>query len=264
MTLADGPVPAVQNGAAPRPWASPGRVAYADAVRRLVEASMTSMADDVELRRVAELLAGVASELEVAGSGDVRGTGDRQGAGGAGGADPGGTGPMPRFDADAGITDGEAMTRAMPFDVVVGACNPLAPPLSVWFERPLARASVTFGPAHEGAPGCVHGAMIASAFDVVLTAANVVAGAAGPTVDLTIRYRRPTLIGVEALFEARAVEVDPRRITSTGTLTQDGVVRVEATGTFAVFDRYRILAHHRGSSRPSVSETGPSVPGIGR
>ncbi|MDA8367775.1 MAG: PaaI family thioesterase [Actinomycetota bacterium] len=261
MTLAHDPVPAAQEGAAPRPWASPGRVAYADAVRRLVEASVTSMADDVELRRVAELLAGVASDLEIAGPGDVRCTGDRQGAGGA---DPGGTGPVPRFDADAGITDGEAMTRAMPFDVVVGVCNPLAPPLSVWFEPPLARAAVTFGPAHEGAPGCVHGAMIASAFDVVLTAANVVAGAAGPTVDLTIRYRRPTLVGVEALFEARAVEVDQRRITSTGTLTQDGVVRVEATGTFAVFDRDRILAHHRGSSRSSPPGTGPSLPGIGR
>ena len=255
MTVADDPVPAEQSDAAPRPWASPGRVAFADAVRRLVEASVTSTADDTELRRVAELLAGVASELVVAGPGDVRG---------AGGADPGGTGSMPRFDADAGITDGEAMTRAMPFDVVVGACNPLAPPLSVWFEPPLARAAVTFGPAHEGAPGCVHGAMIASAFDVVLTAANVVAGAAGPTVDLTIRYRRPTLVGVEALFEARAVEVDPRRITSTGTLTQDGLVRVEATGTFAIFDRDRILAHHRGSSRPSPPGIGPSAPGIGR
>ena len=255
MTLAHDPAPAGQAAPAPRPWASPGRVAYADAVRRLIEASVTSMVDDVELRRVAELLAEVASELEVAGPSD------RQGAGGA---DPGGTGPMPRFDADAGITDGEAMTRAMPFDVVVGACNPLAPPLSVWFEPPLARAAVTFGPAHEGAPGCVHGAMIASAFDVVLTAANVVAGAAGPTVDLTIRYRRPTLVGVEALFEARAVEVDQRRITSTGTLTQDGVVRVEATGTFAVFDRDRILAHHRGSSRSSPPGTGPSLPGIGR
>lgn len=233
-----------------RPWSTPGRRAYAEVVRRLVAASVTTTADEVVLERVARMLAGVADELEAEGSGGAGG------AGGSGGAESGGTGPEPRFDAGATITDGEAMATAMPFDVVVGACNPLAPPLSLRFEPPFARASVTFGPAYEGAPGCVHGAMIASAFDVVLTAANVVAGAAGPTVELAIHYRRPTIVGVEAQFEARAVEVGERRVTSTGSLTQDGVVRVEATGTFAVFDRERVLTHHRSSSGSNPREIG--------
>ncbi len=221
-----------------RPWSSPARVAFADAVRRLVVASVTSLAGDEDLARAAGALGDLAARLTPS---------PGAGPGGAP-ADPGraGDGHAPRFDADVEIEDGEAMTAAMPFDVVVGTCNPLAPPLSLRFEPPLALASVTFGPAHEGAPGCVHGAVIAGAFDVVLTAANVVAGAAGPTVDLAVHYLRPTLVGVEAELAARAVEIGPRRITSTGTLTQDGLVRVEATGTFAVFDRDRILAHHRG------------------
>ena len=42
----------------------------------------------------------------------------------------------------------------------------------------------------------------AAAFDIILTAANVMDDAAGPTVELTVRYRRPTLIGVESLLSA--------------------------------------------------------------
>ena len=104
-------------------------------------------------------------------------------------------------------------------------------------------------PSYEGAPGCVHGAAIAAAFDIVLTAANVAAGAAGPTVELTIRYRRPTIVGVESRFEAWVTESTDRRTFSTGRLLQDGVVTVEATGEFVNLTRERVNAMHRDRRR---------------
>jgi acyl-coenzyme A thioesterase PaaI-like protein len=156
--------------------------------------------------------------------------------------------PVGRFadlEGEVGPDELNLLAAAMPFDMVVGSCNPVAPPVELWFEPPKAFGRVVFGPQYEGAPGCVHGAAIAAAFDIVLTAANVVADAAGPTVELSIRYRRPTVVGVDTVFESWVTEVSDRRTYSTGRLLQDGVVKVEATGEFVNLSRERINAMHR-------------------
>jgi acyl-CoA thioesterase FadM len=133
--------------------------------------------------------------------------------------------------------------------MVAGPCNPLAPPLEVWFDPPVARGRAVFSPTYEGAPGWVHGAALAAVFDIVLTAANVLADAAGPTVWLTIRYRRPTLIGVESLFESEVTGVTEKRTHSRGVLRQNGKVTVEAEGEFVNIDRDKIAALHRMRTR---------------
>jgi hypothetical protein len=154
--------------------------------------------------------------------------------------------PIGRF-AEQLVGPGELsnLTAAMPFDMVVGSCNPVAPPVELWFDPPKAYGKVVFAPQYEGAPGCVHGAAIAAAFDIVLTAANVVADAAGPTVELSIRYLKPTIIGVDTEFESEVTEVTDRRTYSVGRLVQGGVVKVEATGEFVNLSRDRINAMHR-------------------
>ena len=138
-----------------------------------------------------------------------------------------------------------ALAAAMPFDMVIGSCNPVAPPIAVEFEPPKAIGRATFTAPYEGAPGCVHGAVLAAAFDMMLTAANVIADAAGPTVTLTIRYLKPTLIAQPALFEAWVTSLDRRRTHSRGRLVQNGVVTVEAEGEFVTMDRSRIASMHR-------------------
>jgi acyl-coenzyme A thioesterase PaaI-like protein len=95
----------------------------------------------------------------------------------------------------------------------------------------------------------VHGAALAAAFDMILTAANVMSDAAGPTVELTIRYRRPTLIGVESLFEAQVTGTTDRRTHSRGVLLQGGKVTVEAVGEFVNIDRDKITALQRMRTR---------------
>ncbi len=149
--------------------------------------------------------------------------------------------PHPRFvdpdtvDPPVPINRVEAtMHGAMPFDPVIGAFNPIALPVDISFEPPLAIGTACFTTPYEGGPGWVHGAALAATFDIVLTAANHLSEAAGPTVWLTIRFKRPTLVGVEARFEAEVVANDGRRVTSRGRLIQDGVVCVEAEGEFAV------------------------------
>jgi acyl-coenzyme A thioesterase PaaI-like protein len=124
----------------------------------------------------------------------------------------------------------------------------VAPPVTVTFEGERAVGHVVFTAPYEGAPGCVHGAVIAGTFDIMLTAANVLADAAGPTTELTIRYLRPTLVGVPSRFEAWVTAADGRRTSSRGRLMQEGQVTVEAEGMFAPLSRARIDALHRRGS----------------
>jgi acyl-coenzyme A thioesterase PaaI-like protein len=164
------------------------------------------------------------------------------------------TEPVPRFVEPPAGTEpaGASMAGSMPYDPVIGRYNPVALPVTISFEPPLAIGTALFTTPYEGGPGWVHGAALAATFDIVLTAANNLSGAAGPTVWLTIRFRRPTLVGVEARFEAEVVANDGRRVTSRGRLVQDGLVCVEAEGEFAVLDptRIRAAAERSRRSRP--------------
>jgi len=143
--------------------------------------------------------------------------------------------PHPRFARSGDGPAAPDLGDAMPYDVVVGRCNPLAPPV-VMEAGHRAVGHCRFGRAYEGAPGWVHGAALAGAFDIVLTAANQLAGAAGPTVSLRIRFRRPTLLHEECRFEAEVLRQSARRVVSAGRLVQAGRVTVDAEGEFAVVD----------------------------
>jgi acyl-coenzyme A thioesterase PaaI-like protein len=139
-------------------------------------------------------------------------------------------------------SDGATLTARMAFDVVVGPYSPLALPVELVFDPPRALGRARFTLPYEGPPGCVHGAVIAGTFDIVFTAANIVAGAAGPTVSLTTRYRRATLLHEEAVFEAWVDRIEDRRVFTRGRLVQGGTVTVESEGVFALIDRTRTSA----------------------
>ncbi len=210
-----------------RPSAGAGREELAGEVRRLIHATVTATASPATLAAAVAALRAVTDGLERA---VPAGTGS--GSGGVGSSS--GSGAGSRAGAGSG---GAGLAGAMPFDVVMGPCNPLAPPITIEFEPPRAIGHVVFTAPYEGAPGCVHGAVLAGAFDIVLTAANVIGGSAGPTRTLAIRYVRPTLVDTPSRFEAWVTAIDGRNISSTGRLLQDGVVTVEADGEFVALDR---------------------------
>ncbi|QFG20115.1 PaaI family thioesterase [Actinomadura sp. WMMB 499] len=140
----------------------------------------------------------------------------------------------PAISADDESPD---LAARMPYDVVVGRHSPLALPLSVSFEPPKALLRGTFTRPYQGPPGCVHGAVLAASFDLVCAAANVIAGLAGPTARLEIRYRKPTLLDVPCVFEGEVESHEGRRIRTVGRLIQEDNVTVEATGDFVHLDR---------------------------
>jgi len=210
-----------------KPWSSGGREELAGSVRRLMAATVTSLAPPELLAEVAREAAALADRLDrfVPEVGPV---------------------PFARFaDHPVGPGDAGTLASAMPFDVVIGSCNPVALPIAIEFDPPRAIGRAQFTAPYEGAPGCVHGAVLAGAFDIMLTAANVIADGAGPTVNLSLRYLKPTLIAQPALFESWVTSQDDRRTHSRGHLIQNGVVTVEAVGEFVNMERSRIAAMHR-------------------
>jgi acyl-coenzyme A thioesterase PaaI-like protein len=144
--------------------------------------------------------------------------------------------PYPRFVFTPDDVEETPLADRMPFDAVIGAYNPIALPVDVTVVDGKAIGRACFTTPFEGPPGCVQGGVIAATFDIVLSAANRAAQAAGPTVSLTMRYRRPTLLHRDLVVECEVAETDGRRTRSVGRILQDGQVTVEAEGVFAVVD----------------------------
>ncbi len=206
----------------------------ADVLRRLIRLSVSTAPPAGETQRLTAQLAAVADELE-SHTPEV---------------------PLPRFiapDSD-GPPKEVPLGGAMPYDPIVGRFNPLALPVVLEFDPPTARGRAVFDVAYEGAPGCVHGAILVAAFDIILTAANAIAGHTGPTVQLGVRYKRPTLCHEEAVFEGWVTDIGEKRIHSEGRIVQGGIVTVEAYGEFAIFDNDGV--HRMAAARRRTFDSG--------
>ena len=190
--------------------------ALSDEVRRLIALTVTNTADGAETTRITAELAAIADQLAVHVPDPV----------------------PPRLGKDRpdhGEFDG------MPYDVITGRYNPLAIPVVITREPPKAIGTVTFDTPYEGPPGCVHGAILAGVFDMVLTEANLLDDAAGPTKELTIRYHKPTRLHIETRFEAWITGRVGRLTTAEGRAIQGDLVTVEATGTFVKLERDQVI-----------------------
>jgi acyl-coenzyme A thioesterase PaaI-like protein len=135
-----------------------------------------------------------------------------------------------------------------PYNPVLGRGNPLAPPVHVDVIDGELHGTVTCGSAYEGPPGYVHGGVLSLILDQTLGLANLVAGQPGMTVDLQLRYRRPTPLFRPLQVHSAHVRTDGRRIYADGSISVDGQVCVEATGIFASLGReqiQRIFSHLR-------------------
>jgi acyl-coenzyme A thioesterase PaaI-like protein len=125
---------------------------------------------------------------------------------------------------------------------IIGMANPLAPPVRLAVIGDRVEGHVTFGLPYEGPPGYVHGGLLAAAFDEVLGMAQSLTGAPGMTGTLTIKYRRPTPLLKELVFDARVDRVEGRKIFTRGTVSCEGVMTAEAEGLFISVGHERFMA----------------------
>lgn len=118
---------------------------------------------------------------------------------------------------------------------VIGAGNPIAPPLRVLAEPGRVTAEFTLGLVYEGPHMYGHGGISALLLDQVLGHAAASAGNAGVTTGLSLSYRKPVPLDVPLRIDAEVTEVDERRTTVKGaivTAAEPDVPLVEAEGAF--------------------------------
>lgn len=188
----------------------------ADAVRKLIEHAVNAEVPDEEAAEIAGILEGIDERL----ARHPRGALLKK--------------ALPDFN------DLQAIFRG---DPVIGEHNPIAPPVAVELVDGMIRGTATLGAPYEGPPGYVHGAVIASVFDMLLGLANVASGNPGMTGTLTVKYRRPTPLNTDLTFEARTGERSGRKVIAHGTVHANGELTAEAEGIFVALELSRAIEY---------------------
>ncbi|MCO4744340.1 MAG: PaaI family thioesterase [Proteobacteria bacterium] len=150
-----------------------------------------------------------------------------------------GVGPTPaevfadgRFHADP--------ARYLDRSAMFGDSNPLAPPMHLRWENERSVCDMAFGWRHGGAPGIVHGGLIAAALDQVSGHCATLAGRSGLTVQLDVTYRKAVPVGTPLRLEAWVETAEKRRTFVHATCTSGKVVYATSIGIFVVMDRSKM------------------------
>jgi acyl-coenzyme A thioesterase PaaI-like protein len=124
---------------------------------------------------------------------------------------------------------------------LVGKSNPYSPPMSLAFDGDTAVGRVTFGPAFEGAPGFVHGGLVAAAFDQLFGYLQVRLETPALTRVLTVNYLRPTPFQTELRMEAHLDRSEGRRHYVKARLFAGGQITANAEGVFVALEEAALL-----------------------
>jgi len=230
---------------APLPGIWTARRRLAAAMRLVIERLTASDAPEAELRRAAERLEDYAAHLSSHGKrdryigfaesalADPAETPDEAGATGAG-ATQTPVGAVGTLTAElSAAPHSQRAGGHFDYSPLIGRSNPLAPPVIMHADADgTVHGRVTFGSAYEGPPGCVHGGLVAAAFDEVLGYAQIFSGRPGMTGKLEVSYRAPTPLHRELRFTARVDRREGRKVFVQCQLRAGDQLCAEATGLF--------------------------------
>ena len=122
--------------------------------------------------------------------------------------------------------------RGSRYSPVVGAHNAVAPRVDLGVTADGAEGTVSFSTAYERAPGVVHEGAVALVLDVALANANALAGVAGMTAQLNIRFHHPVPPDRELTIRSRHERVDGRKAYSSAEVWLGDKLCVSADGLF--------------------------------
>ncbi len=141
---------------------------------------------------------------------------------------------------------------------IAGRSNPVSPPALLRVDVDVRRVvgEVEFGRAFEGAPGCVHGGLVAAVLDEALGMACIFGGGPAMTAELTTRFLRHTPIETPLEVEAWLDEVDGKKVRTSGKVAADGETLLESTGLFIAVgaEKFAALLGARSEGEPAGPE----------
>ncbi len=183
------------------------RIRLAESLRSVIQFASTSTASDEVFADVARLVSKAAARL----------------------ADE----PHGRpYDGSAEGAVGGVHHGFLSHSPVTGPLNALASKVRLEVGEREVSATVSYGDAYEGPPGCLHGGFIAAIFDEVLGLAQALSGSPGMTGRLQITYRSPTPLNTELHVVGRLDAIEGRKISTTGEIRVGDRLCAEAIGTF--------------------------------
>ena len=118
----------------------------------------------------------------------------------------------------------------------IGDYNPCFPQYQLSCADDRGEGEVDFPDLYEGPPGIVHGGFLALLFDCVLQQLNCDLGVAGKTMNINVRYRRPTPLRTKLRIVATREIVD-KKIQSKAQLYREDELLCEAEMTAVAGNR---------------------------
>jgi acyl-coenzyme A thioesterase PaaI-like protein len=126
--------------------------------------------------------------------------------------------------------------------LVGGLSHPIAPQLAIELHDGGGSGEVVIGPLFQGAPGLVHGGVIALLIDHAMGCVAASAGRPAMTVRLGLRYRRPTPVGEPLTVSVSLDRIEGRQLHLSASIAADGQVTVEADAMFLVLTAENVEA----------------------
>jgi acyl-coenzyme A thioesterase PaaI-like protein len=222
------------------PGVSDARFDAAAALRALANAFHAREVSDETLRQVAAAARDLTTELE---------RGPRRER------------VIPSFDEIGGrgpqaLVDGPR-AEGMADRAIVGEANPVSVEIETSLEGDVAVARVVFGPAFEGAPGRVHGGMVAAVLDDISGYALAFVGEPGFTGTLQVVYRAPVPIERQIEFRTWVSGREGRKLYVEAEGRLDDRVLVTAKLTMILVDH----EHFRTSAAELLGGRGAAASG---
>lgn len=114
---------------------------------------------------------------------------------------------------------------------VCGKANPIGLKLEFAFEGDEYVTYFTATKEHQGWSGIVHGGIVSTVLDEVMTRSIHAQGINAVTGEMTVRFRKPTPVGKRLRFAGRVESENGRVISCSAKATdEDGALLAEATG----------------------------------
>ncbi len=114
-----------------------------------------------------------------------------------------------------------------------GKANDCGLQLKISYEDGKAWADIVFKEHHQGWKNIVHGGVIVAAIDEVMAYTLGSMGVtSGVTVQISVRFKKPVVVGERYKVEARVVESKGRKYSLRGEITKDGIVYAEGEGIY--------------------------------
>jgi len=186
-------------------WAAQRELA--SALRGLIERCVETRADATTLRDVIESVSALNDRLSA----------------------------QPRSTSQDAFRNGSYLAEPLRFvdrGAMLGQSNPIAGPMLLRREGDLVVGEITLGPAHGGAPGLVHGGVVATLLDEVLGHAAISTGVSVVTATLNVRYHAPTPLGVPLRCEGYIAEHSGRGYKLKGQILAGTTRTASAEGIF--------------------------------